>query len=389
MKPIYLDYAATTPLHSEVVKAMDPYRQKYFGNPSSIYTLGQKSRKAVDEAREKTASLVGCQDSEIIFTGGGTEADNFALRGAAYSREKKAKHIITSSIEHHAVINTCKYLENQGFRVTYLPVDQYGLVDPEEVKKAIIPDTFLISIMYANNETGTVEPLSEIGKIARERKILFHTDAVQAVGKIPVDVEDLKVDLLSLSGHKIYGPKGIGALYIRKGVKISPLIYGGSQEKNLRAGTENVPGIVGLGKACEIAAREVLPQGKYLKKLRNILMKEITDSIGDVDLNGHPTQRLPHILNLSFKFVEGEALLLNLDLKGISAAAGSACTSGSLEASRVLLAMGVDSTVAKGSLRFSLGRENTEEEIFYTAGILAEVVKKLRDMSPLAHTKRE
>jgi len=390
MKNIYLDHCATTPLHPEVLEEMLPYLKKDFGNPSSTYSLGQKARKAVDDAREKVAFLIGADPSEIVFTGGGTEADNLALRGAAYAKRRNGKHIITSSIEHHAVINTCRYLEGEGFieekgfRVTYLPVDKYGLVNPDDVKKSINDDTILISIMHANNEVGTIEPISEIGEIARERQINFHTDAVQSVGKIPVRVEELKVDLLSLSGHKIYGPKGVGALYIRRGVSIVPLFFGGHHESNFRAGTENVASIVGLGKACEIASRDMERSAKYLAGLRDKLQAGINKGIEQAHFNGHPTRRLSNILNLSFKFIEGEAILLNLDMKGIAVSTGPACTSGSWEPSHVLMAMGVDRTLAQGSLRLSPGMGNTDEDIAYTIETLVEVIKRLRYMSPLS-----
>lgn len=382
MKQIYLDHSATTPVHSEVLEAMLPYFGDLFGNPSSIHSFGQDAKKAVDEARNKVASLINADPLEIVFTSGGTEADNLAIMGVAYAREGKKNHIITTSIEHHAVLNTCGYLEKKGFKVTYLPVDRYGLVDPDDVKRAIAAETAIISIMHANNETGTIEPIEEIGRIAGENDIPFHTDAVQTVGKIPVDVNILNVDLLSLSGHKIYGPKGIGALYIRKGTRITPILYGGHHERDLRAGTENVSGIVGLGKACEIASRDLTREMDRLRTLLDRLENGIMDRIDRIRVNGHPSQRLPNILNVSFENIEGEPVILNLDMKGIAASAGSACTSDSIESSHVLKALGIPPDIAMGSVRFSLGRENTEEEIDYVINALVEVVEHLRDVSP-------
>ena len=383
MKRVYLDHNATTPTHPEVVKAILPYYKEVFGNASSVHQFGQQARKAIDEAREKIANFIGASPKEIVFTSGGTEANNFALKGVVYANERKGKHIITSSMEHHAVLNPCKYLEKKGFKVTYLPVDKYGLVDPEEVRRAITKETILISIIHANNEVGTIEPVTEIGKIAKEIGIYFHTDAVQTVGKIPVNVNELNIDLLSLSGHKIYGPKGIGVLYIRKGTRIQPLIQGGHHELNRRAGTENVPAIVGLGKAIEIAKATMEKESMRLTNLRNKLCSGIGEKIDYVRLNGHPGKRLPNTLNMSFEFVEGESMILNLDLKGIAVSTGSACTSGSLEPSHVLKAMRVDAAVAQGSIRFSLGKDNTEEDIDYVLEVLPEIVERLRVMSPL------
>lgn len=387
MKRVYLDHNATTPTHPEVVKAILPYYKEVFGNASSVHQFGQQARKAIDEAREKIANFIGASPKEIVFTSGGTEADNFALKGVAYANEKKGKHIITSSMEHHAVLNPCKYLEKKGFKVTYLPVDKYGLVDPEEVRRAITKETILISIIHANNEVGTIEPVTEIGKIAKEIGIYFHTDAVQTVGKIPVNVNELNIDLLSLSGHKIYGPKGIGVLYIRKGTRIQPLIQGGHHELNRRAGTENVPAIVGLGKAIEIAKATMEKESMRLTNLRNRLCGGIGEKIECVHLNGHPGKRLPNTLNMSFEFVEGESMILSLDLKGIAVSTGSACTSGSLEPSHVLKAMRVDPAVAQGSIRFSLGKDNTEEDIDYVLEVLPEIISRLRAMSPLYKRK--
>ncbi|MEA3222940.1 MAG: cysteine desulfurase NifS [Thermodesulfobacteriota bacterium] len=379
MKRIYLDHAATTPTHPEVLEAMLPYYKEFFGNPSTTYTLGRKARKAVDEARADVASLIGADPLEIIFTSGGTEADNLAIKGIACAGEAKGRHIITSAIEHHAVLNTCRYLEERGFRVSYLPVDEYGLVDPDDVKGAITSDTILITIMYANNEVGTIEPVEEIGLIAKEKGILFHSDAVQAVGKIPVDVDTLNVDLLSVSGHKIYGPKGIGALYIKNGVEITPLLYGGGHERNLRAGTENVPGIVGLGKACDIASRDLESQMSCLQGLRDRLQTQITEKVSHTRINGYPLKRLPQILSVSFECVDGESIVAGLDIKGVAVSAGAACTSGEREPSHVLSAMGISPDVAFGTVRISLGRENTKEDIEYTAEILEKNVKRLRD----------
>jgi len=383
MRKVYLDHNATTPTHPEVVKAMLPYYEEVFGNASSIHQFGQQARKAIDKAREKVADFIGAKPEEIVFTSGGTEADNFAIKGVAYANEKKGNHIITSSIEHHAVLNPCKYLEKQGFQVTYIPVDRYGLFNPDEVKKAVTKETILITIMHANNEVGTIEPIAEIGKIAKEKGICLHTDAVQTVEKIPVNVDKLNVDLLSLSGHKIYGPKGIGALYIRKGTRIQPLIQGGHHEKNRRAGTENVPAIVGLGKAIEIAKETMEGESIRLTNLRNKLCSGIGEKIDHVHLNGHPGKRLPNTLNMSFEFIEGESIILSLDMKGIAVSSGSACTSGSLEPSHVLKAMGVDPAIAQGSIRFSLGKDNTEEDINYVLEVLPEIIARLRAMSPL------
>ena len=383
MKRIYLDHNATTPLHPEVLEAMLPYYKEAFGNPSTIHSFGQETRKATDEARETVANLIGASPEEIIFTSGGTEADNLALKGVPAALEKKGKHIITSSIEHHAVLSTLKYLEKRGYKVSFLPVDEHGWLDPGEVEEAITSQTVLISVMHANNEVGTIEPISEIGEIAQEAGIYLHTDAIQTIGKIKVNVDDLKVDLLSLSAHKFYGPKGVAALYVRKGTRIYPLLHGGYQERRRRAGTENVAGIVGLGKAAEIAPKEMVQQSRRESNLRDRLEKMIRENINHCQLNGHPTQRLPNTLNISFEFIEGESLILNLDLKGIAASSGSACTSGSLEPSHVLMAMGVAPEIAQGSIRFSLGRDNRKEDIDYTVENLVEIVTRLREMSPL------
>ena len=383
MKRVYLDHAATTPTHPEVIAAMMPYFSDAFGNPSSIHSFGQEAKAAVEEARDKIASLIGARTEEIVFTSGGTEADNLALKGIAYATEKRGKHIITTAIEHHAVIESCKFLVRRGFAVTYLPVDRYGLVEPDDLKRAITDNTILISVMHANNEVGTIEPIAEIGEIARERGVYFHTDAVQTVGHIPVDVDELGVDLLAISAHKLYGPKGVGALYIRKGTKLTPFMHGGEQERRRRAGTENVAAIVGLGKAAEIAQREMGEEGERLTPLRDKLITGLVGRIEHIHLNGHPAHRLPNNVNISIEFVEGESMLLNLDLEGIAASTGSACSSSSLEPSHVLLALGLSHELAHGSLRFTLGRETTEEEIDRVLEILPQIVAKLRTMSPM------
>jgi len=383
VKRIYLDYAATTPTHPEVVKAMLPYFNESFGNPSSIYSYGQEAKGVIEEARGKVANLIGARDEEIVFTSGGTEADNFALKGVAFANESKGNHIITSSIEHHAVIETGKFLASRGFLMTYLPVDEYGIVDPGEVKKAITDKTILISVMHANNEVGTIEPITEIGRIAREAGVYFHTDAVQTVGHIPVDVNELGVDLLSMSAHKLYGPKGVGALYVRKGTKLTPFMHGGEQEKRRRASTENVPGIVGFGCAAELARQEISQEAERLTSLRAQLTRGIMERIEHVRLNGHPLKRLPNNVNISVDFVEGESMLLNLDLEGICASTGSACSSSSLEPSYVLLAMGLPPEQAHGSLRFTLGKWTTEEDISRVLEVLPRVIARLRAMSPL------
>lgn len=388
MKRIYLDYAATTPTHPDVLKAMLPYFTDAFGNPSGIYSYGQEAKGAIEEARTKVADLIGARDEEIVFTSGGTEADNFALKGVAFANENRGNHIITSSIEHHAVIETCKFLERRGFSVTYLPVDEYGLVDPIDVKRAINDKTILISVMHANNEMGTIEPIAEIGKIAKEAGVYFHTDAVQTAGHIPVVVNELGVDLLSMSVHKLYGPKGVGALYIRKGTKLLSFIHGGEQERKRRASTENVPGIVGFGKAAELAQQEMGEEEKRVIYLRNKLVKGLLERIDHTRLNGHPVKRLPNSVNISVDFVEGESMLLNLDLEGICASTGSACSSGSLEASHVLLAMGLHHEQAHGSLRFTLGKWTTEDEIERVLETLPGIVARLRAMSPFLKSLR-
>jgi cysteine desulfurase len=370
------------------VKAMLPYFTDAFGNPSSIYSYGQEARGAIEEARTKVAELIGARSEEIVFTSGGTEADNFGLKGIAYADEHKGNHIITTPIEHHAVMEACKFLEGRGFRITYLPVDEYGLIDPQDVKKAITDKTILISVMHASNEVGTIEPVGEIGKIAKEAGIYFHTDAVQTVGHTPVNVDELRVDSLSISAHKLYGPKGVGALYVRKGIKLVSLLHGGEQEKRRRAGTENVPAIVGLGKAIELAGQTMNKEAERLSYLRDKLIKGLVERIDHIRLNGHPRKRLPNNVNVSVDFVEGESMLLNLDLEGICASTGSACSSSSLEPSHVLLALGLSPEQAHGSLRFTFGRENTEEDIERVLEVLPRIVAKLRAMSPLLKTQK-
>ncbi|SDF85481.1 cysteine desulfurase [Thermoanaerobacter thermohydrosulfuricus] len=383
MDRIYLDNAATTPVDKRVLEAMLPYYSDVFGNPSSPYSYGQEAKKAIEEAREKVAKALGADADEIYFTSGGSESDNWALKGVAYALKNKGNHIITTEIEHHAVLHTCRYLEKEGFKVTYLPVDEYGLVKPEDLKKAITDKTILVSIMFANNEIGTIEPVDELVKIAHEKNVYFHTDAVQAVGNIPIDVKKLDVDLLSLSAHKIYGPKGVGALYIKNGVKIHSLIQGGTQEKNRRAGTENVPGIVGLGEAIELITKNLDSHINKLTFLRDKLINGILEKIPYTRLNGHPTKRLPGNVNVSFEFIDGESLILNLDMAGICASSGSACTSGSLEPSHVLLAIGLSKELARGSLRLTIGKDNTEEDIDKVLEVLPQIVKRLRSISQI------
>lgn len=386
MKRIYFDHSATTVVDADVAKLMLEYMTEKFGNPSSIHSFGREVRKAVDEARGHVADLIGANANEIFFTSGGTEADNIALKGVAFANRKKGNHIITTAIEHHAILHTCEYLEKQGFSITYLPVDENARVRIEDVRNAITDKTILISVMFANNEVGTLQPIKEIGEIAKEKGIYFHTDAVQAVGSYPINVKELNIDLLTLSGHKFHGPKGIGALYARRGVRLEAQQQGGGQERSIRPGTENVPGIIGLGKAAEIAKRDLEKKIAHISALRDKLMAGIQAKIPDIKLNGHPTLRMPGNVNFSFRFVEGESLLLNLDLKGIAASSGSACTSGSLDPSHVLLAMGLTHEVAHGSLRISLGRGNTEEEIDYCLTVLPEIIERLRSMSPLSNS---
>jgi len=378
METIYLDHGATTPTDPEVLGAMMRYFANHYGNPSSIHSFGREARRALETARGQVAALIGADPGEIVFTGGGTEADNMALLGTANALKNRKTHIITSAIEHPAVLNTCRYLETKGFNVTYLYVDSQGMIHPEDVRQAVTGETFLISIMQANNEIGMLERLSEIAFIARERGVLMHTDAVQSVGKIPVQVNDLGVDLLSLTGHKFYGPKGAGALYVRRKTPIAPILFGGHQEGGLRTGTENVPGIVGLGKACEMASREIPRQMDRLNTLRMRLEKQITEKIADVSINGHPFRRLPHILSVSFRSVSGDSVVRELDQQGIIASAGAACTSGTIQLSHVLTAMRIPQDFAMGTVRFSLGKGNSEAQIDQTADVLSEIIARLR-----------
>ena len=384
MQRVYLDNAATTMVRPEVVEAMLPVFTEVYGNPSSLHTYAQEAGKRVDHARKQVADAIGASVSEIYFTGGGSESDNTVLRGIAAAQVKKGKHIITSAIEHHAILYTLDAMEKEGIaEVTVLPVDEYGLVTAEQVKAAIRPDTVLVSIMFANNEVGTIEPIAEIGKVCREASVLFHTDAVQAVGHVRIDVEAMNIDLLSMSAHKFHGPKGIGAMYIKKGVRVPPLIRGGGQERKHRAGTENVPGIVGMGAAIEHAVAHMDENVKKMTALRDRMMEEIPKRIPDVKLNGHPTKRLPNNVNFSIRCIEGESILLMLDINGIAASSGSACTSGSLDPSHVLLAMGLPHETAHGSLRMTLSEFTTQQEIEYTLDILPQIVERLRNMSPL------
>jgi len=383
MERIYFDHAATTPTKPEVLEAMIPYFTQNFGNPSSVYQIARINNKAVDDARVSVAKLVGARPNEIIFTSGGTESDNWAIKGTAARVNRKGNHIITTKIEHHAVLHTCEYLERHGYEVTYLDVDEDGLVTPEQVEAAIKDTTILISIMYANNEIGVIMPIKEIGKVAKAHKVTFHTDAVQAMGQEKIDVEELGVDMLSLSGHKIYGPKGIGALYIRRGTKLCPLFHGGAQERGRRGGTENVPGIVGLAKALELAYADLDAKNNRIKEIRDYIIDGILTRIPYARLNGHPTKRLPNNVNISFEFVEGESLLLLLDMSGIAASSGSACTSGSLDPSHVMLAIGLPHEKAHGSIRITLGEANTMEEADKLLEKLPAIVQRMRDMSPL------
>lgn len=380
---IYLDNAATTKTAPEVVEAMLPYFTENYGNPSTIYSLGSTSKKAVNEARRTIADAIGAKQEEIYFTAGGSESDNWALKATAEAYASKGKHIITTKIEHHAILHTCEYLEKRGFEITYLNVDRDGLIDLEELKAAIRPDTILISVMFANNEIGTMEPIEEIGAIAKERNVLFHTDAVQAFGQVPIDVDKLHIDMLSASGHKLNGPKGIGFLYIRSGLKLRSFIHGGSQERSRRAGTENVPGIVGLGKAVERALRIMDEKTKHEIELRDYLIERVEKEIPYCWVNGHRTKRLPGNVNFSFLYIEGESMLIMLDMKGICASSGSACTSGSLDPSHVLLAIGLKHEEAHGSLRLTLSEENTKEQMDFVVDNLKQIVARLRDMSPL------
>ncbi|NSW81772.1 MAG: cysteine desulfurase NifS [Syntrophothermus sp.] len=389
MRQIYMDHSATTPIDQEVFECMIPYLTDRFGNPSSIfYSAGQTARQAVEKAREQVASLLNALPDEVVFTSGGTEADNLAIVGYAMANRHKGNHIITSSIEHHAVYDTCKYLSNYGFEVTFLPVDGNGIVEPETLKTALKPNTTLVSIMHANNEIGTVEPIKELASITHEAGAAFHCDAVQTVGRIPVDVVDLGVDMLSASSHKLYGPKGVGCLYVRTGITMQKLLHGGGQEKKRRAGTENVPGIVGFGKAAELAQQRMDETGKRLRELGERLAQGLLQAIPYSRLTGHPVKRIPGHVSLCFEFVEGESILLMLDQVGVMASSGSACTSGSLEPSHVLLALGLPHEIAHGSLRLTLGKGNSEEDVDHVLNVLPPIVERLRQMSPLNNTRR-
>ncbi|MCK4927065.1 MAG: cysteine desulfurase NifS [Candidatus Aenigmarchaeota archaeon] len=382
-RTIYLDNSATTQVHPEVIDTIQPYLSEKYGNPSSIYHKGREAKEAVEDARNKVADLINAEPEEIIFTGSGTESNNMALKGIAFANKDRGKHIITTKIEHKSILNTAKWLEMQGFEVTYLNVDENGTVDIEQLKKAIRPDTILVSVMFANNEVGTIQPIEEISNLLKNKSIYLHTDAVQAAGKLDLDVKELDIDLLTLSGHKMHATKGIGALYIRKGTKIEPILHGGGQERNLRSGTENVPEIVGIGKAAEIAKKDLEKNRIHLKNLEKILKEDIFRKIPELILNGHPEKRLPGNLNISFKYIEGESVVLMLDEKGICVSTGSACTSNSLKPSYVLTAMKKDPVFMHGSIRFSIGAFNTEEDIDTITKTLPEIIKSLRAISPL------
>jgi len=383
MRRVYLDHNATTPVHPEVRESVAPFLSDLFGNPSSIHWAGRDVRKSVEDARQQIAAFFGCQPLEIVFTSSGTESDNLAIKGIAFRKGNAGKHIVTSAVEHPAISNTCRFLESQGFRVTYVPVNRQGIVEPESVRRAITKDTILVSVMYANNETGCIMPIGEIGAIAREAGVPMHTDAVQATGKIPVDWKSLPADLLTFSGHKINALKGAGGLIVRKGIELEAVIHGGHQERGRRGGTENVVGIVAMGKAFSLLRTGMEEEVRETRRLRDKFETALFGRIPDLVLNGHPTERLPNTVNISFRFVEGEALLLNLDMMGVACSSGSACTSGSLEGSPILLAMGADPVDAQGALRFSLGRGNTDADIDYAVDSIETVVAKLRDMSPL------
>lgn len=383
MKYIYLDNAATTRVAPEVLEAMTPYFTEYYGNPSSIYSFAGKSKDAVEEARAKIAGILGAKPEEIYFTGGGSESDNWVLKVTAEAYAGKGKHIITSKIEHHAILHTCEYLEKQGYEVTYVDVDENGIIRLDELEKAIRPDTILISVMAANNEIGSIQPLKEIGEIARRHDVFFHTDAVQSFAHVPLNVDEMNIDMLSASGHKINGPKGIGIMYIRKGVKIGSFIHGGAQERKRRAGTHNVPGIIGMAKAAEIADADMEQRTAYECKLRDHLIERVLSEIPYSRLNGDRTKRLPNNANFCFRFIEGESMLIKLDQKGICASSGSACTSGSLDPSHVLLAIGLPHEIAHGSLRLTISQETTMEDIDYTVDELKKIIEQLRSMSPL------
>lgn len=380
---VYVDNSATTPVHPQVLEEMLPFFNEKFGNPSSVHSFGRQAKKAMDKARERVAVALGAKTEEIFFTGSGTEADNWAVKGVALANKDKGNHIITTKIEHHALLHTCEYLEKHGFEVTYLDVDEYGLISLKQLEEAIKDSTILISIMFANNEIGTIQPIGEAARIAKEKEIYFHTDSVQAMGNVKIDVKELGVDLLSISGHKIMGPKGIGVLYIRKGVRLDNLIHGGAQERRRRPGTENVAAVVGMGKAAQLATENLEQHIRDMTSLRDKLINGIYERIPHVKLNGHPTERLANNVNFSFEFIEGEALLLSLDMVGIAASSGSACTSGSLDPSHVLMAIGLSHEIAHGSLRLSLGEINTDEDVEYILEQLPPIVERLRSLSPL------
>lgn len=382
-KYIYLDHAATTPVRKEVMDEMIPYFTESYGNTLSVHKFGRDARTAVDTARQQVADAIGCEPGQIYFTAGATESDNWGIKGYVNANKKKGNHIITSTVEHHAVLHTCETLEKQGFEVTYLPVDENGQIRIEDLKNAITDKTILVTIMFANNEIGTIMPVKEIGAVCKEHNIPFHTDAVQAVGKVPIDVDELNISMLALSGHKFYGPKGVGAMYIRKGIRLERLIEGGAHEKNKRAGTLNHAGIVGLGKAIELAVGEMETEGARQREMCDALIKGMMERIPEVRLNGHPTERLYNNVNLSYRYVEGEALLLSLDMMGIGVSSGSACTSGSLDPSHVLLAIGLSHEIAHGSVRYTFGRKNTMADVEYTIDSMAKIVERLRAMSPL------
>lgn len=383
MKTVYLDNCATAPLHPDVFKAMLPFLRHSFGNPSSAHALGKKAREAVEEARGKVADLIGANAAEIVFTSGGTEANNLAIQGIARARKHRGNHIVTSAIEHHAVLKTCQYLERSGITVTYLPVDHHGSVNPEDVKKALTDKTIIVSVMHANNEVGTIEPISDIGRIAADRGIPLHTDAVQSAGKVSLNVKEMGVDLLSISAHKFHGPKGIGALYIREGISIDPILHGGGQERDMRSGTENVASIAGLGKACELAKETVAARMDEIRKMRNALQERILAAVPGLVMNGHPVLRLPNCLSVSVPGIMAETIVRNLDARGIAVSAGSACTSHSVEISHVLAAMGLPKETAQGTVRLSLGIMNTPDEIEYAAASFVEVVEKLKTLSEI------
>jgi len=384
MRRVYMDHTAGMPVDERVLEAMIPYFTQNYGNPSSIHSFGNEARSAIDEARNMVSELIGAEKKEeITFTSGGTESNNLAIKGVAYRNKEKGNHIITSSIEHMSVINTCKHLGKQGFKITYIPVDKYGIVDIENLRKEVTDKTILVSIMYANGEIGTIEPVKEIGEVAHSKGAFFHVDAVAAAGQIPIDVQHENIDLLSLSSNDMYGPRGIGALYRKTGTHILPTIHGGGQERGLRSGTENLSGIVGMGKAAEIANTEMKTEAERLSELRNAFIKRILDSIPESYLNGHPTKRLPNNVNFRFRYIEGESLILSLDMEGVACSSGSACTSKTLEPSHVLLAIGIAHEEAHGSLLFTLGKQNTKEDIKYVSGLLPNIVKRLRAISPL------